>query len=578
MYIDRINYVKEYLRKNDIDAYIVFISDDHGSEYISDRYKSVRYLSGFTGSAGTLLITKENSYLWTDGRYFLQASNQLKVSNTILKKIGEDESIVEYIKENVNSLVFDFKVANVSFVDALLANKPSLRLIDNDLVNAIWSDRKKMSTSKVFALERKSYKYDAFSKCHKTINNIKRKGNYGVLISALDDIAFLCNLRGKDIKYNPVFMSFMFLSKIDGKETYTLYINKAKLDENIQELLKENNIEVKPYLSVYKDVKNFNDIIYYNKSKTNYKLYTLMKKKKNVNLWPTLNKAIKTNIDIKDSINAHILDGVAMCKFIYYVKHNVGKRKLSEISLSNYLAKLRRKQGAYDLSFNTICGYKDHGAIIHYSADENSNYEVYNDGFLLVDSGGQYLYGTTDITRTLALANVTETMKKHFTLVLKGHIDLAMAIFNKDETDASLDVYARKPLWDEGLDYNHGTGHGVGHILNVHEGPQSIRHNKLNPIKMKKGMITSNEPGLYIEGQYGIRHENELLCVKVDDNHLGFKAITFVPFDLDGIDVSLLDDKERSYLNNYHKEVYELISPYLNNKERKYLKEITREI
>lgn len=578
MYIDRINYVKEYLRKNDIDAYIVFISDDHGSEYISDRYKSVRYLSGFTGSAGTLLITKENSYLWTDGRYFLQASNQLKVSNTILKKIGEDESIVEYIKENVNSLVFDFKVANVSFVDALLANKPSLRLIDNDLVNVIWKDRKKMSTSKVFALKENAYKYNAFSKCHKTINNIKRKGNYGVLISALDDIAFLCNLRGKDIKYNPVFMSFMFLSKIDGKETYTLYINKAKLDENIQELLKENNIEVKPYLSVYKDVKNFNDIIYYNKSKTNFKLYTLMKKKKNVNLWPTLNKAIKTNIDIKDSINAHILDGVAMCKFIYYVKYNVGKRKLTEISLSNYLAKLRRKQGAYDLSFNTICGYKDHGAIIHYSADENSNYEVYNDGFLLVDSGGQYLYGTTDITRTIVLNNVTDIMKKHFTLVLKAHIDLSMAIFDKNETDASLDKIARKPLWDEGLDYNHGTGHGVGHILNVHEGPQSIRHNKLNPIKMKKGMITSNEPGLYIEGQYGIRHENELLCVKVDDNHLGFKAITFVPFDIDGIDVSLLDENERSYLNNYHKQVYELISPYLNNRERKYLKEITREI
>lgn len=307
-------------------------------------------------------------------------------------------------------------------------------------------------------------------------------------------------------------------------------------------------------------------------------LYTLMKKKKNVNLWPTLNKAIKTNIDIKDSINAHILDGVAMCKFIYYVKHNVGKRKLSELSLSNYLAKLRRKQGAYDLSFNTICGYKDHGAIIHYSADENSNYEIYNDGFLLVDSGGQYLYGTTDITRTIVLANVTEIMKKHFTLVLKSHIDLAMAIFDKNETDASLDKIARKPLWDEGLDYNHGTGHGVGHILNVHEGPQSIRHNKLNPIKMKKGMITSNEPGLYIEGQYGIRHENELLCVKVDDNHLGFKAITFVPFDIDGIDVLLLDENERSYLNNYHKQVYELISPYLNNKERKYLKEITREI
>ena len=434
MQISRINYVKEYLKENNIDAYIVFISDDHGSEYISNRFKSVKYLSGFTGSAGTLLITKENSYLWTDGRYFLQASEQLKQSNTILKKIGEDESIIDFIKENVNSLVFDFKVANVSFVSYLLKVKPEIKLVDKDLVNDIWTDRSKMSNSKLFALEEKAYKYNASSKCHKTLAHIKRKGNYGVLISALDDIAFLCNLRGKDIKYNPVFNSFMFLSKVDNKETHTLYINKSKLADNIKELLKQNNIEVKPYLSIYKDVKNFKDVIYYNKSKTNYKLYTLMNKKKDVTLWPTLNKAIKTNIDIKDSINAHILDGVAMCKFIYYVKHNVGKRKLTEISLSNHLEKLRRKQGAYDLSFNTICGYKDHGAIIHYSADENSNYEVFNDGFLLVDSGGQYLYGTTDITRTLALANVTDTMKKHFTLVLKGHIDLAMAIFNKDDT------------------------------------------------------------------------------------------------------------------------------------------------
>ena len=267
-----------------------------------------------------------------------------------------------------------------------------------------------------------------------------------------------------------------------------------------------------------------------------------------------------------------------MCKFIYYIKNNVGKKQMDELSVSNYLKKLRFAQGAYDLSFSTICGYKEHGAIIHYSATKESSSKIENDGFLLVDSGGQYHYGTTDITRTIALNNITDEMKYHFTLVLKAHIDLSLAIFDKNTTDKKLDLIARKPLWDNNLDYNHGTGHGIGHILNVHEGPQSIRHNKVVPTIMKKGMITSNEPGLYFANKYGIRHENELLCIKIDENHLGFEPITYVPFDIDAIEVSMLDENERKWLNNYHKLVYNKVSKYLNNKEKDFLKEITKEI
>ena len=392
------------------------------------------------------------------------------------------------------------------------------------------------------------------------------------------NLLYLLNARGKDIKYNPVFNSFMFLSKVNGVNTYTLYICKSKLSLEAKDKFEKQGIIVKPYNKIYKDVANFKHKIYYSPSKTNYLLYTLMHNKKDVELWPTLNKAIKRKMEIKDSKKAHIKDAIAMCKFIYYIKNNVGKVKMSELSVTKHLEKLRRNQGAHDLSFSTICGYKAHGAIIHYSADKNSNVAIENDGFLLVDSGGQYYYGTTDITRTLALNNITDEMKYHFTLALKSHIDLAMAKFDKYTLDSKLDLIARKPLWDVGLDYKHGTGHGVGHILNVHEGPQSIRHNKANPTYMKKGMITSNEPGLYFEGKYGIRHENEMLCIQIDKNTLGFEPITYVPFDVDAIDVSLLSKDERNWLNNYHKLVYNIVSKYLTINEKKYLRKITKEI
>ena len=578
MYKTRIKQVQEYLNKNDIDGFIFFISDDHGSEYITSTYKSVAFLSGFTGSAGTLLITKDNSYLWTDGRYFLQASEQLKVSNTTLKKIGEDETITEYISCNLKSIAFDFKVANVAFVSYLLSLS-NIKLVNEEkLLDKIWTNRPKLSKKKISVLPDRATHMSINKKCFKTISTIKQKDNYGVLITALDDIAYVLNARGKDIKYNPVFNSFMFLTKVNGVNTYTLYMSKSKLSLEAKEKFIEQGIEVKPYNQIYKDIANFNYKIYYNSNKTNYLLYTLMHNKKAIELWPTLNKAIKRKVEINDSKKAHIKDAVAMCKFIYYIKNNVGKVKMDELSVTRHLEKLRKQQGAYDLSFSTICGYKAHGAIIHYSATKESNVSIENDGFLLVDSGGQYYYGTTDITRTLALNNISDEMKYHFTLVLKAHIDLAMAKFNKATLDSKLDLIARRPLWDAGLDYNHGTGHGVGHILNVHEGPQSIRHNKVNPTTMKKGMVTSNEPGLYFEGKYGIRHENEMLCISIDKDTLGFEPITYVPFDIDAINVDMLTQEERNWLNNYHKLVYNIVSKYLTINEKEYLRKITKEI
>lgn len=576
MYLERINKVKEYLISNNIDGYIVFLSDDHGSEYIPRHFKGIDYLSNFSGSAGTLLITKNDSFLWTDGRYFLQASQQLKKSNVILKKIGVDETLMEYISLNIKSLSFDFSVASVGFVSQLIKRCPQIILYDKDVLNDIWDNRPKLPTSKINLLSSDLYKNDCRYKCHKTLNYIKTKKNHGVLISALDDIAWVLNCRGKDIKYNPVFVSFLFLSVIDGIEEYTLYINKSKLTLDIMKYFDTMGIKVKPYKQIYKDIRKFDYTIYFDSTKTNYKLYTLMKNKKNKILYPTIFKAIKNNVDIKNSKEAHLHDAIAMCKFLYYLKTN--NNEMSELSVTSYLEKLRKKQGAYDLSFSTICGYKEHGAIIHYCSNESTNSQILKEGLLLVDSGGQYKNGTTDITRTIVMGNVSDEMKYHFTLALKSHIDLSMHVFDKNTTDATLDLIARKPLWDNNLDYNHGTGHGVGHILNVHEGPQSIRHNKVNPIKMKKGMITSNEPGLYFENEYGIRHENEVLCIQIDENNLGFEPITYVPFDLLGIDKTLLNDNEINWLNKYHKMVFEKVGKYLTLKERAFLKEATKEI
>lgn len=577
MYSERIKQVQNYLISNNIDGYIEFICDDHGSEYVNDHYKGVAFLSAFTGSAATLLITKNASYLWTDGRYFLQASKQLLSSNTTLKKIGIDESIIDFINNNLKSVAFDFRVANVSFVKQLVAN--NIEIVNEEkLLDSIWTNRPKLSKKEIISLPLNVVSNKASVKCHKELNHIKSKKEYFILVTALDDIAYLLNARGFDIKCNPVFISFLLLNKTNDKEIYTLYIDKVKVNSKMQEYFKNENINLKPYNSIYNDIKKINSTIYFDSNKTNYKLYSSMKNGKDVTLWVSNKKAIKSKVEIIEDKKVHIKDAISMCKFLYYVKTYVNKKKMTELSLMDKLYKLRRKYGSFEPSFTTICGFNENGAIVHYSATNSTNKEIKNNGLLLVDSGGQYYYGTTDITRTIALNNISDEMKYHFTLVLKSHIALANAVFTNDTTDAALDNIARKPLWDANLDFNHGTGHGVGYMLNVHEGPQSIRYNKKNPVVMKKGMITSDEPGLYFENKYGIRHENEILCVKNDKNTLKFEVITYVPFDLDGIDVNLLTTTEKEWLNNYHEMVYNKVNKYLTKREREFLKKATRKI
>lgn len=580
MFIKRIGIIKQYLIENNIDGYVIQLNDDHGSEYVPNRYKTIAFLTNFTGSNAILIITQKESYLWTDGRYFIQAKQQLEASNVKLMRIGIDEDIISFIIDNMSSLAFDFKTTDTLFVANFMSRKPELKLIDDgSIIDEIWLDRPKVSKKKVFLLPEDKFILSAKEKCHRTISNIKTKDKkYGVLVSALDDIAWILNARGKDVTYNPVFIAFMFLVKNENTEYYNLYIDSSKLTKEIKEKLIKENITIKPYNSIYKDIGLFTYKVYYDCDKTNYKLFSLMSHPRNKTLWPTIKKSIKTSVDIKETKKAHIKDAIAMCKFIYYVKNNAAKGRLSEISIAKHLEKLRKKQGAFDLSFSTIVGYKEHGAIVHYSATKETNKTIQDDGLLLVDSGGQYYYGTTDITRTIALKNITEEMKYHFTLVLKCHIDLAMAVFSKNTTGAELDYIARKTLWDVNLDFNHGTGHGVGHMLNVHEGPQNINYKRVPSAIMKKGMITSDEPGLYLENKYGIRHENELLCIAIDKEHLGFEPLTYVPFDLDAIDVNLLDENERNYLNNYHKMVYNKIEKYLNKKEKEFLLNATREI
>lgn len=577
MYSERIKQVQNYLINNNIDGYIEFICDDHGSEYVNDHYKGVAFLSAFTGSAATLLITKSSSYLWTDGRYFLQASMQLLSSNTALKKIGIDESIIDFISNNLKSVAFDFRVANVLFVKQLLAN--NIKVINEEkLLDNIWANRPTLPKKKIISLPLNVVSCKASLKCHKELSHIKSKKEYFVLVTALDDIAYLLNARGFDIKCNPVFISFLLLSRTNDKEIYTLYVDKAKVNNKMQEYFKNEKITLKPYNSIYSDIKKINATIYFDSNKTNYKLYSSMKNGRNVTLWVSNKKAIKSRVEINENKKAHIKDAISMCKFLYYVKTYVNKKKMTELSLMDKLYNLRRKYSSFEPSFSTICGFNENGAIVHYSATNNTNKDIKNDGLLLVDSGGQYYYGTTDITRTIVLNNISDEMKYHFTLVLKSHIALANAVFTNNTTDAALDNIARKPLWDVNLDYNHGTGHGIGYMLNVHEGPQSIRYNKNNPTIMKKGMITSDEPGLYFENKYGIRHENELLCVKNDKNTLKFEVITYVPFDLDGIDVNLLTNTEKEWLNNYHEMVYNKVNKYLTKREREFLKKATRKI
>lgn len=588
--MSNLNNLREVMKKENVDYYIIPSGDSHQSEYVPEYYKGRAYVSGFTGSAGTLLVGLEESYLWTDGRYFIQAEKELNGSGIKLMKMNIPgyPSLLEWIKNNVKegkTLAFDGSTISVNEYKNYkeLAKKNGFNIkMDKDFLNEIWSDRPELSKEKIFIHDTKYCGKFASEKLEEVRAEMTTLEGENYVVTSLDDIAWLFNIRGNDIAYNPVALAYALIS---DKEA-VLYINEEKVTNDDKRTLEAQGVTLKSYNDIYEDIKNVVGSIIIDGAKVNGKLYSLISEDvkiiENLNITTSL-KAVKNEVEIKNMKVSQVRDGVAMVKFIKWLKENVGKINVTEISASDKFEEIRAKgENFKGLSFNTIAGYKDHAAMMHYSATEESQYELDSEGMLLIDSGAQYLDGTTDITRTFILGPITEEEKRDFTLVLKSHIALATTIFLKGTNGCNLDAIARRPLWRYGMDYKCGTGHGVGFFLNVHEGPQGIRPFG-NTIALEPGMILTNEPGVYKENKHGIRTENTLLVTKAFKNdEMGefykFDTISYCPIDLEGIDVSLLDEEEREWLNNYHRTVYEKLSPYLNEEEKKFLEKETRSI
>lgn len=585
----RIESLRSLMKERSIDAFIIPSSDNHGSEYVSDYFRVRQWISGFTGSAGTVVITEKEAHLWVDGRYFLQGEQQIQGTEYILERMGESgvKTYTQWICDNVKTggtVSFNGKVFTVSqlhdleeaFEEKGIKTKP-----EEDIFDIIWKDRPTMPNNKIFIHEDSYAGKTVEEKLTLVKEEMKNINVNNLLLASLDDIAWLLNLRGGDVECNPVFLSYFLIS--DDK--YILYVDKEKLNEKIINLLSSKSISIKDYNDIVSDLKLIKGNITFDPSKTNVWLKESINKEVNTiekrNITTDL-KARKNSVELKNIENAHIKDGIAMVKFIKWVKENVNNEEITEISAAEKLKKLRAEgEDFIDISFDTIAGYGPHGAIIHYKASEESSLKLQPKGLFLVDSGAQYLDGTTDITRTIALGELTEEEKEDYTLVLKGHLNLSTAIFLEGTPGCSLDVLARRALWSKGLDFKHGTGHGVGYLLNVHEGPQGIRR-ELNPIALEEGMIVSNEPGVYKADKHGVRIENLIAVQEKEKNDFGkfmcFKDLTLCPYELDAINISLLNEDEKSWLNDYHKKVLEKLSPYLLEDEVLWLKNATKEI
>lgn len=532
----RIKEARKVMGKYKVDAYIVTSSDYHQSEYIDDYFKGREYLSGFTGSAGVLVIFKDEACLWTDGRYHIQAENQLKGSEIKLFKQGNlgvptyKEYIVSKLAEN-SKIGIDAKILLSSDINEILSKK-KYKIIDFDLLSEVWDKRKALPNEKIFILEDK-YTGKAYKEKIKEIRKVlKEKGVDYNIISSLDDIAWIYNFRGDDVQHNPVALSFTVISE----KKASLYINKNKLNEEAKKYFKDNKVEVKGYFEFFEDIKKLKGNILVDFNKISYAIYEAISKNTVINSMnpSTYLKAHKNKIEIANTKDIHIQDGVAMVKFMYWLKNNYKKENITEFSAEEKINSLREKiEGYIDLSFSTISAFGKNAAMMHYSAPEKKSAKI-EDGVYLLDSGGTYLKGTTDITRTFFLGKVGKQEKINNTLVLKGMLALSRAKFLFGATGTNLDILARQFLWNVGIDYKCGTGHGVGHILNVHEGPHGIRF-QYNPQRLEIGMIVTNEPGAYIEGSHGIRIENELLvkefCETEHGKFLEFETITYAPID-----------------------------------------------
>lgn len=583
----RIDALRSEMKNSGVSATIIPQTDPHQSEYISDHWQVRRWLSGFTGSAGSLVITTSEALLWTDSRYFIQAAQQLSDTGIVLMKDGlpETPSITEYLTNKlsngdivgIDGMVFS-STETASMRNALL--NAGITIIDSFApIDKIWNDRPQLPNGKIFEHQEEYSGEKTSSKISRVLKNVSRQGADSTFISALDEIAWTLNIRGNDVAFNPVVTSFLYLSPKGS----TLFINEEKVNNETLQYLNNNNIQIAPYNSVITFLQALpsTEKVLINPAGTAERFAATLGIRAIKGLSAiAMPKACKNSVQLAGIRKAMERDGAALVKLYMEIERRMNSgEKLTEIEVGKLAAKYRSQGELYfDDSFDPIAGYGAHGAIVHYSATEESNATLLPDNLFLFDSGAQYLDGTTDITRTISLGNPTKEQRRDFTLVMKGHIALGTAIFPAGTRGAQLDALARQFLWKEGSSYLHGTGHGIGHFLNVHEGPQSIRLNE-NPTPLTIGMITSNEPGLYREGKYGIRCENLVLTIPAFTTEFGeflkFETLTLFPFDLSLFETEIMTDEEISWLNNYHQEVYNRIAPMLTDSEKAWLKEKT---
>lgn len=581
----RIEELREVMKSEGIDAFIFPSTDPHNGEYVPDHWKGREFISGFNGSAGTAVVTMDDAALWTDSRYFLQAEEQLAGTGfTLMKlKIEGTPTISQWLgrKLAVNGgtvVGIDGMVNSVNTVEALAAElraEGGITLRTNfDPLKVIWKDRPEIPSDVAIAHPKKYAGESVQSKISRIREALRERHVEGMLVSALDDIAWALNIRGTDVHCNPVVVSYLLITM----ESVTLYINKCKLAPAVMEHLTANGVKTDEYDNVQKGLAGYDGYnILMDPDETCYTLYKAYGDRPKVlaqSPVPSM-KIVKNETEIMGYRYAMLRDGVAMAKFLRWLVPAVEEGGVTEVSASEELEGFRSEQSLYkDISFDTVAGYGAHGAIVHYEPTAETDVELKPEGLLLLDSGAQYLDGTTDITRTIALGPVTDEQKHIYTLVLKGHIRLAMAKFPANASGTQLDILAREAMWREGLNYLHGTGHGVGSYLNVHEGPHQIRM-EYKPEPLRAGMTVTNEPGLYLAGKFGVRIENTMLITEYMTTEYGrflqLEPLTLCPIDKKPIDIAMLTDEELEYLNDYHATVFKALAPYLDDEMTEWL-------
>ena len=589
---ERLAALRKKMQENNVALYIVPTDDFHQDEYVGDHFKARVYITGFTGSAGTALITETEAFLWTDGRYFIQAAKELEGSTVELMKMSEPgvPTISQFLKEHVKpgqTLGFDGRTLSMDegtgYRDAAEKAGGAVRY-DLDLIDEIWEDRPPMSDKPAWLLPVEYAGKTAEDKIRDIREKMAEAGADVHVETTPDDICWTLNIRGDDIDYFPLMLSYALITA----DAYHLYVDDKKLSPEIGQYLKDLGVTVHPYNDVYEDAKKISGAVMVDPNKVNYALYHNIPAdctKINVMSPEETFKTVKNPVEVSNIRKAEIKDSVAHIRFMKWLKENVGKIRITEISASDKLDEFRAEMGNFiKPSFEPISSYAEHAAIVHYAPTPETDAELKPEGMLLTDTGAGFWEGSTDITRTYVLGPITQKMKEDFTVVAISNLSLGNAVFTKGITGVALDNLARNPFWKRRMNYNHGTGHGVGYLLNIHESPASFRSRFVegDTAILEEGMVITDEPGFYVEGSHGIRLENELLVVNDVANEFGqfmrLEPITFVPFDLDAIEPEIMTAEERAMLNDYHKKVYEITSPYLNDEEKEWLRKYTREV